>query len=61
MNDRYASETQGLHFERIPIQFYPEDEEKMKDMDIKERIAFMRKLKEENRYIRPLEIVDEQR
>ncbi len=51
MNDRYASETKGLQFKRVPIKFYPEDEEKMKGMDIEERIEFKRKLKAENRYI----------
>lgn len=52
MDEQYTSETKGLQFKRVPIKFYPEDEEKMKGMDIKEQIAFMRKLKAENRYIR---------
>ena len=32
MDERYASETKDLQFKRVPIKFYPEDEEKMKGL-----------------------------
>ena len=49
--ERYRSETKGLVFRKVELQFYPEDEEKMKNMTTREQIEFRRKLKDENRYI----------
>lgn len=49
--DRCASETEGLQFYRVPITFFPEDMEKMESMSLEEQVAFLSKLKEENRYI----------
>ncbi len=41
----------NLKFTVHPVKFYPEDEEKMKNMTIDERIEYKRKLKAENKYI----------
>ena len=49
--ERYRSESEGLVFQKVELQFYPEDEEKMKNMTTREQIEFRRKLKDENRYI----------
>lgn len=47
---RYKSETQGLEFKVQRIQFSPEDEAKLKEMSIKDRIAYIRELKKEGKY-----------
>ena len=51
----YKSETENLKFKKQILKFYPEDEAKMENMTIREKIEFIRKLKDENRYI----IIDE--
>ena len=51
----YKSETENLKFKKQILKFYPEDESKMENMTIREKIEFIRKLKDENRYI----IIDE--
>lgn len=50
--DGIKHETENLQFKKVDIKFYPEDEEKMKFMDMKQKIEYMRQLKAENRYIR---------
>ncbi len=44
-------EMSGLLFQWANIRFYPEDLEKMVDMEHDERMAFVTKLRQENRYI----------
>ncbi len=44
------SETEGLKFKLVKLKFYPEDQEKMDKMSVRERIEYRRKLKEEGRY-----------
>ena len=51
----YKSETENLKFKKQILKFYPEDEAKMENMTVREQIEFIRKLKDENRYI----IIDE--
>ncbi len=51
----YKSETENLKFKKQILKFYPEDEAKMENMTVREKIEFIRKLKDENRYI----IIDE--
>lgn len=45
------NEMSGMEFKFVKIQFYPEDEEKMKTMPHKEKMAYVKKLRQENRYI----------
>ena len=54
------SETEGLKFKLVKLKFYPEDQEKMDKMSVRERIEYRRKLKEEGRYtvVNP-EVMDE--
>ena len=44
-------EKSNLTFRKEILKFYPEDEEKMSNMGIYQKIAYRRKLKDENRYI----------
>lgn len=46
----YPSDCDNLEFKVQKIHFFPEDVEKMKNMDISERIEYKRKLKKEQRY-----------
>ncbi len=47
----YESDNSNLKFRKQKLKFFPEDEEKMKHMDIKERIEYQRILKQENRFV----------
>lgn len=49
--ENLRSETEGIVFHKIKLQFYPEDEELMAKMSVREKIEYIRKLKDENRYI----------
>ena len=49
--ENYRSETKGLEFEVHPLKFFPEDEEKMKNMSIDERIEYLAYLRKTGRYI----------
>lgn len=51
VDDRRKSEVENLNFKKVRIQYYPEDIERMKSMDIEERIQYKLMLKEQNRYI----------
>lgn len=44
-------EMSEMKFQSIEIQFYPEDEEKMKTMSHKEKMEFVKRLRQENRYV----------
>ena len=47
----YDEEMSGTQFKSVKIQFYPEDIEKMKTMSHKEKMAYLKKLRQENRYV----------
>lgn len=47
----YPSDCDNLEFKIQKIRFYPEDIEKMKSMELNERIAYKRQLKENKQYI----------
>lgn len=47
---RLASETEGMQFHSTPIEFYPEDLEKAKDMGHKEKMRFFMDLRKQKRY-----------
>lgn len=49
--ERRKSETEGLEFKVQKIEFFTEDEKKMETMTVQEKIAYIRKLKAENRYV----------
>ncbi len=44
-------EMSGMQFKIVKIEFYPEDVEKMKNMTHKEKMDYIKKLRQENRYI----------
>ena len=46
-----SHDCENLEFKVTTIKFYPEDEEKMKTMNLEEKNAFMLKLKIAGRYI----------
>ena len=48
--DRYE-EMSSMVFKAKKIQFYPEDEAKMKTMEHKEKMAYVKRLRQENRYV----------
>lgn len=48
--DRFSTGNENLVFKTVKIQFFPEDKEKMEKMNIKDRIAYKIKLKEEGKY-----------
>jgi len=47
----YAEEMANMKFELKKIEFYPEDLEKMKKMSHKEKMEYVKKLRQEKRYI----------
>jgi hypothetical protein len=47
----YAEEMATMKFEMKKIEFYPEDLEKMKTMSHKEKMEYVKKLRQEKRYI----------
>ena len=47
----YDEEMSGMQFKSVKIQFYPEDIEKMEMMPHKEKMAYLKKLRQENRYV----------
>ena len=49
-NQAYPSDCDNLEFKIQKIEFFPDDIEKMKNMDIDEQIAYKGKLKAEQRY-----------
>lgn len=49
--NNYKSETENLQFKRQILKFYPEDEAKLEAMtSTREKIEYIRKLKDEGRY-----------
>ena len=47
----YDAEMSGMKFESKKIEFYPEDVEKMKTMSHDEKMEYVMKLRQENRYV----------
>jgi len=52
----YDDEMSTMRFQSVKIRFYPEDEAKMAAMDHKEKMDYVRWLRQENRYV---EVYDE--
>lgn len=47
----HNAEMSGMRFKWVKIKFYPEDEAKMATMDHQEKMAYVKKLRQEHRYV----------
>lgn len=59
LRNDYPSDCDNLEFKIQKIEFFPQDIEKMKSMNIDEQIEYKRKLKAEQRYTIIFEKEDE--